>query len=169
MYESAFGYTQLRLIVLCLHGLAVAAALLVCADFVVGPHKFAIGFILAAMGFLVTLNLINPDAFIARQNLARYLATNDLDAAYLTTLSDDAVPQLARALSLVQDDEQLVPVPACTGYWHESEWIADYEDCQATPYEILREELDGRYQSMRQQEWRRWQSFHLARWRAFAF
>jgi hypothetical protein len=169
LYESTFGYTELRLIVY----VFMAWLWLLLCWFVLtlwaGPHKFTIGFILAALGFLATLNLINPDAFIARQNLARYLATNDLDAAYLTTLSDDAVPQLARALSLVRNDPQLVPVPACTGRWLDEEWVADYEDCQATPHQILWDELNGRYQSMSENtNWERWQSFHLSRWRAFA-
>ena len=123
---------------------------------------------MSAAGFLATLNLINPDTFIARQNLARYLRTNDLDAAYLTQLSDDALPQLAQALVQVQHDDQLVPVPACTGRWFNEEWVADYEDCQATPHQILQDELDGRYQSMSENsDWQRWQSTHLARWRAF--
>ena len=168
LYESAFGYTQLRLIVYVFMGWLWLLLCWFVLTLWFGPHKFTMGFILVALGFLVTLNLINPDAFIARQNLARYLMTNDLDAAYLTALSDDAVPQMARALNLVKDDAQLVPVPACTGYWNESEWIADYEDCQATSYQILRDELNGRYQSMTENKgWRRWQSFHLARWQAF--
>ena len=56
------------------------------------PNHVAIGLFVTAIGFLVTLNLLNPDAFIVRQNLARYRATGDLDAAYLVSLSADAVP-----------------------------------------------------------------------------
>ena len=164
LYEAAFGYTELRLIVYTFMiwlGLLLGWFLL---TLWAAPHRFAIGFILTAMGFLVTLNLINPDAFIAGQNLDRYLRTNDLDAAYLTGLSDDAAPQLVRALNLVHDDAQLVSVPACTGYWNESEWISDYKDCQATPYEILRDELNGRFQTMTDNpDWQRWQSFHFSR------
>ncbi len=168
MYESTFGYTELRLIVYVFMGWLWLLLCWFVFTLWFGPHRFTIGFILAALGFLATLNLINPDAFIARQNLARYLATNDLDAAYLTTLSDDAVPQLARALSLVKDDAQLVPVPACTGSWLDSEWVYDYKDCQATAYEIVGDDLNGRYQSMTEnKEWQHWQSFHLARWQAF--
>ena len=169
LYESAFGYTQLRLIVYIFMGWLWLLLCWFVLTLWFSPHKFTMGFILAALGFLISLNLINPDVFIARQNLDRYLATNDLDAAYLTTLSNDAVPQLARGLRLVKDDGQLVPVPACTGYWNETEWIADYVDCQATPYEILWDELNGRYQAMTEnKEWQRWQSLHLSRWRAFA-
>ncbi|MEJ2748546.1 MAG: DUF4173 domain-containing protein [Anaerolineae bacterium] len=168
LYESTFGYTELRLMVYVFMGWLWLLLCWFVLTLWFGPHRFTIGFILAALGFLATLNLINPDAFIVRQNMARYLATNDLDAAYLTTLSDDAVPQLARALALVKDDAQLVPVPACTGRWLNEEWVTDFEDCQATPYQILGDELNGRYQFMTENSgWQRWQSFHLARWQAF--
>lgn len=169
LYEATFGYTELRLIVFVFMfwlGVVLCWFLLTLWR---APHRFTIGLIASAMGFMATLNLINPDAFITRQNLARYRRTNDLDAAYLTQLSDDALPQLAQALVQVQHDEQLVPVPACTGRWLNEEWIADYEDCQATPHQILQEELNGRYQSKQDDTgWRRWQSFHLSRWRGFA-
>jgi hypothetical protein len=193
LYESTFGYTQLRLIVY----VFMAWLWLLLCWFVLtlwfGPHKFAIGFILAAMGFLITLNLINPDAFIVRQNIAFYKQMTELDLtddapvddygrstsryyrqaqrldiAYLTTLSDDAVPQLVRALNAVRGDEHLVYAPSCYE-WRDSEQVAKYEDCQATRYQILLDELNGRYQSMTENSnWRRWQSFHLSRWRAFA-
>ncbi len=168
LYEAAFGYTELRLTVyVFMAWLAVLLGWFVLTLWT-RPYRFTIGFILAAMGFLATLNLINPDAFIAQQNLARYQRTNDLDAAYLTRLSDDAVPQLALALNAARGDEQLVPVPACAGYWRDSEWIYEYEDCQATPHQILWDEMDGRYQSMTDNPgWRRWQSFHLSRQRAY--
>lgn len=168
LYEAAFGYTELRLIVyVFMFWLAVLLSWFVLTLWT-RPYRFTIGFILAAMGFLATLNLINPDAFIARQNLARYQRTHDLDAAYLTTLSDDAVPQLVQALAATLGDTQLVPVPVCTGRWIDEEWVADYEDCQATPHQILWEELDGRYKSLTADTgWRRWQSFHLARWGAY--
>ncbi|MCB9420375.1 MAG: DUF4173 domain-containing protein [Ardenticatenaceae bacterium] len=169
LYESTFGYTELRLMVYVFMGWLWLLLCWFVLTLWFGPHKFTIGFILAAIGFLATLNLINPDAFIARQNLARYLAANDLDAAYLTSLSDDAVPQLARALTLVKDDAQLVPLPVCVGVWRDYEWVTPQEDCEGTPYEILWDELNGRYQSMTENtNWRRWQSFHLAHWQAFA-
>ena len=46
---------------------------------------------------LATLNLANPDAMIVRANIARH-GGRELDAAYLTTLSADATPELVRAL-----------------------------------------------------------------------
>jgi hypothetical protein len=45
----------------------------------------------------VTLNLLNVDAFIARQNVARAAAGSELDVATLALLSPDAVPVLVAA------------------------------------------------------------------------
>ena len=47
------------------------------------------------MALLLGLAAINPDAWIARQNLDRYDATGEVDWTYLSDLSDDALPVLA--------------------------------------------------------------------------
>ena len=63
------------------------------------PDRFALGALLIVMGFVVSLNLINPDAFIVRQNMARYWHGGDLDVVYLEPLSAGAVPALIEALA----------------------------------------------------------------------
>jgi hypothetical protein len=57
--------------------------------------RFAVGACVAALGFLVTVNLLNPDADTARTNLARQ---GDLATRFVWVLSDDAVPVLATGL-----------------------------------------------------------------------
>lgn len=165
LYEAAFGYTELRLIVyVCMAWLAVILVWFWLTLWV-RPDRFAIGALLAVMGFVATLNLINPDAFIARQNLDRYGRSGDLDVAYLASLSDDAVPQLVRGLTLAVGDAEEQLTPACA-----DAWMMDYEevDCYATPYEIIWEELNGRYQSLATDTtWQRWTSFNVARWQAW--
>src|SRR5258705_12567285 len=66
------------------------------------PRLFVFGLLLALLGFAATLNMLNPDAFIARHNILRYQATGKLDVIYLVTLSDDALPQL---LPLLDDPD----------------------------------------------------------------
>ena len=44
----------------------------------------------------LTLAAVNPDAYIARQNVARFDRTGQIDTAYLATLSADAFPALDR-------------------------------------------------------------------------
>ena len=45
---------------------------------------------------LLGLAAINPDAYIAEQNIERFERTGRIDWAYLAGLSDDAAPALAR-------------------------------------------------------------------------
>jgi len=59
---------------------------------------FSMGLPAAATAFILALNLLNPDALIVRENVARYQATGDLDASYLAMLSPDAARALAAAL-----------------------------------------------------------------------
>ena len=163
LYEATFGYTELRLIVyvfMCWLGLTLVWFLL---TLWLRPDRFAIGALLAVMGFVATLNLINPDAFIARQNLDRYEQSGDLDAAYLASLSDDAVPELVRGLSLTVGDVETQLTPICA-----RSCLADSPDCYKTPHEILLAELNGRYQSLTTDtNWQRWTSFNLPRWQVF--
>lgn len=165
LYEAAFGYTELRLIVYVSMGWLGLTLVWFLLTLWLRPERFAIGALLAVIGFVVTLNLINPDLFIARQNLDRYVQSGDLDAAYLATLSDDAVPQLIRGLTATIGDAEVQQTPACS-----RGWVMDYEeeDCYATPHEILLTELNGRYQAFTtDMTWQRWPSFNLPRWQAF--
>src|SRR5204862_304310 len=59
------------------------------------PDRFAIGGFLCGLGFLTTVNLLNPDADVAAYNLAR---RDELSTRFLYLLSDDAVPVLAAGL-----------------------------------------------------------------------
>jgi hypothetical protein len=132
------------------------------------PEIFPVGFILVCVGFLTTLNLLNPDAFIARQNLVHYQTTGKLDAAYLTTLSDDAVPVLTAVLTEVQADNQEILVPACAYNDWESYRTTTDQVCYGTASDIIETELQNRLQRMEEDtSWQRWQSFHLSRWRAY--
>src|ERR1044072_4663207 len=57
-------------------------------------HLFATGAIVAGFAATLFINLVNPDALIARTNLSR----PHVDVAYLGPLSDDAVPTLVARL-----------------------------------------------------------------------
>ncbi|MGD2048866.1 MAG: DUF4173 domain-containing protein [Chloroflexota bacterium] len=164
LYEAAYGYTELRLYVIVF--IIWLAVLLIWFVLTLWrwPDRFAIGMFLVAAGYLATLNLLNPDAFIVRQNLARYQASGDLDAAYLVRLSADAVPGLYRSLAEVQGDGQPVISPSCNPYWA----AENEEECMTTLSGILFEDLLDRYSDMQSDsDWRRWQSFHLSRQRAY--
>ena len=99
LYEQAYGFTTLRLLT---HSwmawLAIVLMLFLVALVRERPRWFSMGLPAAAAASVLALNLLNPDAMIVRENLARYRLAGDLDVAYLTTLSADAAPVLAAAL-----------------------------------------------------------------------
>ncbi len=141
LYELAYGFTELRLYVYVFMVWLGLALLWFLVSLWRLPGRFAVGALAATLGFLVTLNAINPDAFITRQNLARYRATGDLDVRYLTTLSEDATPLLLGAIDQVRGDQRTV----------------------------LLDHLWERRQRMSQDTaWQGWPSLHLARRQAHA-
>jgi hypothetical protein len=141
LYEAAYGYTQLRLYSYIFMVWLAATFVWLLVTLWLRPGRFAIGAFVAALGFLVTLNAINPDAFIAERNLARYWDIGKLDVSYLTTLSEDAVPVLVPAACQLAGDRQR------TLHIHLLERLERMEE-------------DARW-------WQGWPSFHLARWRAY--
>ena len=58
---------------------------------------FAIGALVSGFAAILAVNVLNPDALIARTNLNR----PNLDLPYLMQLSDDATPELVKALPTV--------------------------------------------------------------------
>jgi hypothetical protein len=157
LYELAYGYTELRLIVLVFDlwlGLLLVWFLITLWR---APQRFAPGLIIAAIGFVTTLNLINPDALIVRHNLQRYHETADLDIFYLSWLSDDAVPALSAAWPEINEDEQIV-----------IDCAADDLTCDPlTMGDILGRRLHARYEIFSENEgWQSWPAYHLARYRA---
>lgn len=167
LYEAAYGYTFLRLTVYTF--MIWLGFVLVWFLFTLWRKAdwFALGVFLAAVGFMVTLNLLNPDAFVAQRNLERYVETGKLDAVYLTSLSEDATAQLIQGTILTEGDTTEQMQPSCSGYTARIERVS--RDCMATPSLILAEEINGRAQQMSDNtNWQAWQSFNLSRWLAFA-
>ena len=95
LYEAAYGFTRLRAYT---HVFMVWLGILLLATAVLEAsgrmRHFALVAVLAGLGFGISLNLLNVDAFIARQNILRAARGETLDAAYLVSLSEDAVPEL---------------------------------------------------------------------------
>lgn len=95
LYEDAYGFTTLRLY-------SHAFIILLSCIFLILLYKifidtrentFVFRLFLADCAFLLVMNLLNPDAFIARMNIKQF--ENDpakLDIEYVRTLSDDALP-----------------------------------------------------------------------------
>jgi len=95
LYEQAYGFTRLRVLVgavelwLALLFVLVIAALVSLRTGWLPRVVLASGVLL-----LVGVGLAGPDRFVADQNVRRYHQTGRIDTAYLSRLSPDAVPAL---------------------------------------------------------------------------
>lgn len=98
LYEAAYGFTRIRTYT---HIFMVWLGILLAATAVLElfqrQRAFALAALLVSLGFGMTLNLINVDGFIGRENVARAVQGSELDFAYLASLSDDVVPELVSA------------------------------------------------------------------------
>ena len=107
LYEQAYGFSRLRTYT---HVFMIWLALLLVAVVILEIRRreraVGLGMILAALGFVISLSLLNVDAFIVNQNIKREIRAQvedpptgraDLDAQYFLDLSDDAVPSLVAA------------------------------------------------------------------------
>lgn len=113
LYVEEFGLTELRLYAT-VFMLWLTVTLLWFALTVLRAHRerFAFGALISGLVVVVLMNVLNPDAFIARTNLSRMHAGAEFDAYYLTLLSADATPTLTKALpnmkpkdrDLIEDD-----------------------------------------------------------------
>jgi hypothetical protein len=93
VYEQRFGLTELRVyavgVVAWLVCVFIWSTLTVLRGRV---RRFAVGAVIAGFVATAALNIVNPDALIARTNLSR----PNVDVAYLARLSDDAIPTLTQ-------------------------------------------------------------------------
>jgi hypothetical protein len=92
-YLDAFGLTMARLSVAAfLCWLAIMTAASVARSLGLGPSRDRLPTIavLSAGGLALGFAVANPEALVARTNLDRAVASDEIDLDYLTTLSDDA-------------------------------------------------------------------------------
>lgn len=97
LYQEAYGFTTLRLVVLtCELWLGGCFLLVLVAVLRLRARPLVREMAAAGVVALLALAVLDPDEFVATSNFDRYAATGQLDTWYLGTLSADAVPALAR-------------------------------------------------------------------------
>ena len=143
LYESAYGFSQLRtyahVFMLWLGILLVAVLIFEIRE----RPRLITNLVLAVMiGFTATLNCMNVDTFIARQNVKRAVQGEGLDIAYLASLTDDAVPGLVRVYSSTETPSAIRDEVGAALVCHTA--LKGTDNSQTKP----------------------WQSFHLSTWRA---
>ena len=152
LYETAYGFSRLRTYThVFMIWLALLLVTVVVLEIMRRERAAGLAMILASLGFVVSLTLLNVDGFIVKQNVQRELRNNadksltqgrtDLDAQYFLDLSDDAVPALANAF---QNKSLPVPVHEKVGAALFCKRYAREQDVSKTP----------------------WQSFHFSRFTA---
>jgi hypothetical protein len=95
LYEMAYGFTTLRLtiyVTIVWLGVLFAGFALSLYWVPLTINVFSLTVLIAAFGFVGTLDVLNPDAFVAQQIVNR----GDIDPLYLATLSEEAVPVLVK-------------------------------------------------------------------------
>ena len=108
LYETAYGFSRLRTythVFMIWLGLLLAAVVVL--EVLRRERAIGLAMVLASLGFVISLNILNVDAFIVKQNIQRELrgaagkpstqGLVDLDVQYFLDLSDDAVPSLVSA------------------------------------------------------------------------
>ena len=96
LYEEAYGFTYLRVL---------SQSFMIFMLVIFGIMLFRIWkdgislakpFIITALAAFVIINYVNIDVIIARENIQRYYERDEIDVAYLSALSYDALPEIAR-------------------------------------------------------------------------
>jgi hypothetical protein len=120
LYVQHFGLTELRLYATGgILWLAVVSAWFAFTVLRGRRHAFAVGALVAGFAATLALNVLSPDALIARTNVTRPV----VDVSYLAGLSDDAVPTLLSrmpSLPAVQQTElarELLRRDVAAGDW----------------------------------------------------
>lgn len=99
LYQQEYGLTELRIYTTAFMGWMALVLIWYVATVLTGRRgRFAFGAVAAAFLMLLSLLAANPDDIIARTNLSRAMEGKPMDARYLTTLSNDAVPALTEGL-----------------------------------------------------------------------
>jgi Domain of unknown function (DUF4173) len=99
LYQREYGLTELR--VYTTGVMLWLAVVFVWTGFTVLRGRrdlFAVGALVSGFAAIFAINVVNPDALIAQTNLNR----PNLDLPYLMQLSDDATPELVKALPILE-------------------------------------------------------------------
>lgn len=108
LYQQAFGYTTLRLLVdFFAAWVAIVVIMVMIAGIRFSGRWIPTAALLAGAGLVLSFSLVNPDAWVAQRNLERYAATGKVDLDYLAGLSADAAPVIAGS-SLPEQDKLCV-------------------------------------------------------------
>ena len=107
LYQREYGQTELRLYTSAFMGWLGLVFLWFLLTVLRGRRRcFMFGATLAGFAVLGSLYAVNPDATIARVNLARATAGHGFDSSYAASLSADAIPVLVAGLPSLSPNDR---------------------------------------------------------------
>lgn len=142
LYIDAYSMTEQRFYVAAFIMLLGVLFILLAIKFIGSKPEqfFTFGAFLSLVGFLIVINSINPDAFIARSNIEQFNRTGKVDALYVGMLSADA----------------------------EKEKVELYYKLETGDRQIMQDLLGAERDRLKEQS-THWQSFNLSRTKALSF
>lgn len=108
LYIGAYSMTTLRFYVTGFILLLCVLFILLAVKFILAKREqfFVFGTLLSVLAFLVVVNLLNPDAFIARYNVREFERSSKVDAAYIGGLSMDAEKEKVQLYQKMRSQNQ---------------------------------------------------------------
>ena len=112
LYQDAYGWTELRFVVLVAIGWLAAAVVVTSVLLATRRTKWSLHVLgIMVLATVAGMNVVGPQAFVADRNLERALdpslvpagGRTGLDTPYLSSLGDEAVPAVARAVDRLPD------------------------------------------------------------------
>lgn len=105
LYETEYGYTQLRLYVYMILAFMVVFMVLITLGIWKRNYRVIEWSIVIGLCYFLIISYVNVDAIIVENNVARYEKTGDIDLYYLVwNLTEDAVPALVKAAEMNRID-----------------------------------------------------------------
>ncbi|MDF1618770.1 DUF4153 domain-containing protein, partial [Petrocella sp. FN5] len=107
LYESMYGYTRLRLYVYLIILFMAVFMSFIALGIWKPSYKVIEWGIMIGLAYYLVISFVNIDAMIVRNNLRQYEVTGKLDLYYLTTLSEDGMPDLIEYMNRHADKMEM--------------------------------------------------------------
>ncbi|HYQ87585.1 MAG TPA: DUF4173 domain-containing protein [Bacteroidota bacterium] len=109
LYAAQFGITEQRVYAFVFMAWLAVALIWFSLTVLRGRRdRFTFGALLTGLAAILILNVMDPEALIVRVNSGRAAEGNRFDAAYLTSLSLDAAPELIAALPSYSENDRSI-------------------------------------------------------------
>jgi len=144
LYQAEYGLTEQRLYATAFMGWLAVVFLWFAVTVLSGRReRFAFGTMVAGFALVILLNVLDPDAIIARTNLARAKTGRSFDARYAARLSADAVPEIVAALPDLNPQDRCAAASELLRRWspsQPSDWRS-WNWSRARAVQVVRENM----------------------------